>query len=157
MPDMLVKLYELPDLAPELAAQKTAGVDIRRALNPERHLVLHWIEGHFSRYWVSECSAAFSRQPVSCFVAVSAGKLLGFSCYDVTAKGLFGPMGVDELARGRGIGRGLLLACLHAMYAEGYAYAVIGSVGPADFYSKTVGATIIPDSSPGIYRGMLQE
>ena len=45
MPDMLVKLYELPDLAPELAAQKTSGVDIRRALNPERHLVLDWIEG----------------------------------------------------------------------------------------------------------------
>jgi len=38
-------------------------------------------------------------------------------------------------------------------------YAVIGgaSDGVADFYRKTVGATVIEDSSPGIYRGMLRK
>jgi len=28
-------------------------------------------------------------------------------------------------------------------------------VGPAEFYAKTVGATLIPDSTPGIYRDYL--
>ena len=41
------------------------------------------------------------------------------------------------------------------MRAEGYGYAIIGGVGPAQFYEKCVGAVLIPDSSPGIYRDFL--
>jgi len=37
------------------------------------------------------------------------------------------------------------------MRDDGYAYAIIGGVGPAEYYSKTVGATVIAGSSPGIY------
>jgi hypothetical protein len=48
------------------------------------------------------------------------------------------------------------LACLQAMRAEGYAYAIIGGVGPAEFYAKTVGAVEIEGSTPGIYRGQLK-
>ena len=54
------------------------------------------------------------------------------------------------------IGAALLLACLSAMREEGYGYAVIGSVGPADFYKKICGAVEIEGSSPGVYRGMLR-
>ena len=32
---------------------------------------------------------------------------------------------------------------------------IIGGVGPAEFYAKIVGATIIEDSTPGMYRGLL--
>jgi hypothetical protein len=32
-----------------------------------------------------------------------------------------------------------------------YAYAIIGGVGPEAYYAKTVGATLIEGSSPGIY------
>jgi len=31
----------------------------------------------------------------------------------------------------------------------GYVYAIIGSAGPTDFYERTVGAIVIPDSEPG--------
>ena len=48
-----------------------------------------------------------------------------------------------------------LLRSLAAMRAEGYAYAVIGGVGPQEFYKKCVGAMLIPDSVPGIYRDFL--
>lgn len=41
------------------------------------------------------------------------------------------------------------------MRSQGYGYAIIGGVGPADFYAETVGATPIEGSDPGIYRGML--
>jgi len=155
MPDMLVKLYELPPIQPAIDAITAHGVTMRRAIAPEKHLILAWIRQHFSEFWVSEADAAFSRQPASIFVAQDGNTLLGFACYDVTARGFFGPTGVSEAARGKKVGAALLLAALHDMLAQGYGYAVIGGVGPADFYAKVADAVLIPDSSPGLYRGML--
>jgi hypothetical protein len=57
--------------------------------------------------------------------------------------------------RKRGVGAALLVACLNAMRDSGYGYAIIGWVGPREFYAKTVGAIEIPDSTPGIYRDLL--
>jgi ribosomal protein S18 acetylase RimI-like enzyme len=156
MPDMLVKLYELPPLEPVLSQQRAVGVDIRRALAAEKQLVVDWVERTFNNtHWTSECEVAFSRQPVSCFIAVEKEEVVGFACHDTTYKNFFGPTGVDESQRGRGLGKALLLACLHAMAAQGYGYAIIGGVGPAEFYAKTVGAVEIEGSTPGIYKGVL--
>ncbi len=83
------------------------------------------------------------------------GRLAGFACYDATARGFFGPTGVDETHRGKGVGHALLLATLLDMHAVGYPYGVIGGAGPTGFYQRSVGAILIPDSEPGIYRGML--
>jgi GNAT superfamily N-acetyltransferase len=157
MNDMLVKLYALPPLQPEIDAQHALGIDIRRAIPPEKHVVVAWVRTHFRDLWASETEIAYSRQPPSCFVATFDGKVIGFACYDTTAKGFFGPTGVKEAARGKGTGRALLLACLHDMYAQGYGYGIIGAAGPKAFYAKAVGAVEIPDSSPGVYRGMLRE
>jgi GNAT superfamily N-acetyltransferase len=156
MPDMLVKLYTLADVNPLIAQQRAAGIDIRRALAPEKQVVVDWVRQHWSPAWASECDVAFANQPVSCFIAVEGQQLVGFACYDATCKNFFGPTGVDQALRGRKIGATLLLACLQAMAAQGYAYAIIGGVGPAEFYAKTVGAVVIEDSTPGIYRGMLR-
>ena len=95
--------------------------------------------------------------PKSIFIATKneTKEMLGFACYDATAKGFFGPTGVLEAARGTGIGSALLMASLHAMRDEGYGYAIIGGVGPAEFYEKICGAVKIDGSSPGIYKGML--
>lgn len=155
MADMLVKLYALPPLEPALAVTRAAGYTVRRALAPEKGAVLAWIASHFSSGWVSETDVSFARQPISCFIAVRDGQLYGFGVYDATARGFFGPTGVDEAARGAGLGKALLLACLHDMLNVGYGYAAIGGVGPAEFYSKASGAVLIPDSSPGMYGGML--
>jgi GNAT superfamily N-acetyltransferase len=156
MPDMLVKLYELPDIRPHLEKMRAQNIEIRRGLPPERHVALAWISQQFRESWVSEAALCFSQLPVTCYLAVEDKTLLGFACYEATARGFFGPTGVIESARGRGIGAALLLACLHAQYAAGYAYSIIGAAGPVEFYEKTVGAIPIPDSSPGIYRGMLR-
>ncbi len=157
MTDMLVKLYALPPLESELAAQAEQGVSIRRAIPPEKHFVTKWVGEHFSAFWQSECEVAFAHSPLTCWIAIEHKQLIGFGCYDTTAKGFFGPTGVGEAARGRGVGRMLLLVCLHAMRWEGYGYAIIGAVGPTDFYSKNVGATIIEDSTPGIYKDLLRQ
>ena len=155
MPDMLVKLYDLPALDPAISNQRAMGVNIRRCLTPEKFLVLGWIREHFSGYWVSEADAGFSVHPTTVMLAHRGDQLLGFACYDTTFKGYFGPTGVDAAERGQGIGSALLLATLHAMRDAGYMYAIIGGAGPVGYYEK-VGAAVIPDSEPSrAYRGML--
>lgn len=157
MSDMLVKLYELPPISPVIEEQRAKGIEIRRALVPEKSFIIEWVAKHFSILWRNECEVAFSYQPPTCFIAVESEQLIGFACHETTHKNFFGPTGVAESARGQGVGRALLLACLHDMHALGYGYAIIGAAGPHDFYAKTVGAIPIAGSSPGVYRGMLRQ
>lgn len=153
--DLLVRLYDLPDF-PSEAKVAAAGITIRRAIPPERYVVLDWIEQHFQRIWRGEAALALSQQPVTCWIAIRDNQLLGFACHDTSAKGFFGPTGVDEAERGKGIGDALLIATLRGMREAGYAYAVIGDPGPIEFYQKRLDAMVIPKSKPGIYRGMLR-
>ena len=156
MHDMLVRLYALPSLDEAVAACAARGVTIRRALSPEKHAVFDWVRAHFTSS-TAELEVAFAQVPVTCFIAVREDAMLGFACYDVTCKNFFGPEGVVTEERGRGIGRAQQLAALHAHRAQGYAYAIIGGVGPAEFYAKTVGAIAISGSTPGIYAGVLTQ
>src|SRR2546423_297289 len=121
MNDLLVRLYALPE-----RAAPPDGVDIRRAFAAERRLVCDWVAAKFTDGWASECETSFCRLPIACLIAVRDRELLGFACYDAAARGLFGPTGVDESERNHGVGSALLLAALHDMAAQGYAYAVIG-------------------------------
>ena len=157
MPDMLVKLYDLPEVESHVKRLREKGIVIREAMPYEKHQVVEWVRSSFSQGWASQCDIAFSNHPVSCFIATEEGKIAGFACYDSTCRDFFGPMGVTEKKRGRGIGKALFLVCLRAMAANGYAYAIIGGAGPGDFYAKVAGAVIIEGSSPGIYRDRLTE
>ncbi len=155
MTDLLVKLYELNDDWAFLSEQANQGITIRKPLGPEKHFLVDWVRETFEAGWASEMDMALSNRPISCFVAIHNQTPIGFACYDATALGFLGPMGVDESYRGKGNGRALLLACLLDMKLKGYGYAVIGDVGPVAFYQKTVGAIEIPDSTPGIYKDCL--
>jgi predicted N-acetyltransferase YhbS len=154
--DYLVNLSLLSGSFEQDSRIRAAGVDIRRALAPELELTTAWIRERFGKGWASEATVAFTRQPPSIFLATRDDKLVGFACYDAVARGFFGPTGVDELARGGGIGRALLIATLTDMRVMGYGYAIIGMVGPSEFYERSVGAVPIPDSEPGVYRGLLK-
>ncbi len=153
--DMLVKLYALPDSRPAYDRLQQAGIVMRRALAPEKHKVTAWVRQIFSEAWASEAEVAFSRQPVSCFIAIQQKKIVGFACHDATCPNFFGPTGIEPNARKNGIGKALLFACLEDMKQQGFGYAIIGGVGPAEFYVKAVGAVAIEGSEPGIYRGLL--
>ena len=155
MADLLVRLYDLPVFEAEEKV-RNAGIVVRRGNAFERQFVLDWIEAHFAGPWVSEAAVALSQQPSTIYVAVQDGALLGFACYDTSAKGFFGPTGVEEAQRGKGIGEALLIATLKGMREAGYAYAVIGDPGPVAFYQKRLDALEIPKSKPGIYAGMLR-
>jgi predicted N-acetyltransferase YhbS len=151
MPDMLVNLMVLPPAAPALEALDAGGVVVRRARPWESGPVREFVAENFGQSWADEISGGLVRQPVTVFVALREGLLIGFAAYECTRKNFFGPTGVIEGERGRGAGRALLLASLWGLRELGYAYAVIGGVGPAEFYERAVGARLIPDSSPGVY------
>lgn len=139
-------------------ADRVADIEatIRVALPPELHLIQAWVREHFSEYWVSEVTVAMAHQPSGCLIAILDGRLVGFACYDATARGFFGPTGVAESHRGKNIGLALLYHTLVAMKAQGYAYAIIGSAGPVDFYVNAVGAIPIEADKEDIYQGLLR-
>lgn len=152
---MLVNLYELPDSSDLYCKLAEQGIILRRANAYERHIVADWVGEHFSPKWVSEVKVAFSRQPVTCYIATKDKEILGFACIETTAKAFYGPTGVSEKARGTGIGKALLFRTMEALKEAGYVYGVIGGVGPQEFYEKAIGATVIPNSDPGVYRDIL--
>ncbi|MBD8065905.1 GNAT family N-acetyltransferase [Devosia sp. PTR5] len=153
--DLLVNLYsrKLDDLG---ARVRDVPATIRVALPPEQHIIKDWVRTHFSQYWVSEVSAAMAHQPPGCLIATLDKQLVGFACWDATARGFFGPTGVSEDQRGKRIGLALFYHALIAMKAHGYAYAIIGSAGPVDFYANAVGAQPIPSDKEDIYQGLLR-
>ena len=155
MIDMLVKLYEINDDKDYLQEIADEEIIIKRAITSEKHIVLNWVNDTFSSGWESQCAVSFYRDPVSCFIAIKDNKIIGFACYNATYKGLFGPEGILENYRGKGIGKALLLSCLQAMKAEGFAYAIIGGAGPTEFYKKICGAEVIEGSNPGIFKNRL--
>ena len=152
MPDMLVSLLKLPSLD----RLNDEGVNIRRAQPFEITPVREFIEQNFSVAWADEISVGFANKPVSVVIATRAAKVIGFAGYECTRRAFFGPTGVSESERGRGIGTALLIASLWGLRELGYVYAVIGAAGPTDFYQRTVGAMVIPDSEPGIYSDLLK-
>ncbi|RPJ31792.1 MAG: GNAT family N-acetyltransferase [Verrucomicrobiaceae bacterium] len=154
MTDMLVRLYDLPDSSPLYAETAGKGIVLRRARAFEKHTVAAFART-FSEKWASEVEVALTRQPVACFIATRERRILGFACYDTTMRGFFGPTGVSEEARGLGLGKALLMKSLEALRETGHAYAIIGGVGPKEFYAKTCGAIEIPGSDPGIYGDLL--
>ena len=137
MSDMLVNLYQLPETAELYRKVEASGVRL------------------VGEGWVSETRAALTNHPTTCFIAVKDHKVIGFADYDATAKGYFGPTGVAKSERGQGIGAALLLKCLEAMREDGYGYAIIGSAGPGEFYTKCCGARVIENDQPNIYSRMV--
>ncbi len=156
MADLLVRLYDLPPLGPALEALSAAGIVVRRAAAAERtrrrrvgaRARLARLGGRV-RGGVRAPAARLLRR------RRKTTTLIGFACYEATCRDFFGPELVHPDRRGRGVGRALLLAALHAMRAEGYAYAIIGWASSIDFYRRAVGAVVIDGSEPGIYPAKL--
>ena len=153
--DMLVKLYDLPETLSTFSDLVAPGITIRKPIGTEKSLAVGWVRENFDDGWATEMEVSFSRSPTSSYIAQHGRSMIGFACYDTAALGLFGPMGVLESYRGKGVGKALLLACLVEMKTKGYAYAAVGWAGPQEFYAKTAGAVAIPDSTPGIWKNWL--
>ena len=157
MADLLVNLLKLPALETFQDGLSESGIIIRRAQPFEVTPVREFIRNNFSAAWADEISVGFAAKPVSIFIATRERRVIGFAGFECTRKAFFGPTGVAEAERGRGIGKALLLASLWGLRELGYVYGIIGSAGPVEFYQQTVGAIVIPDSEPGIYFDLLKQ
>ena len=156
MPDMLVHLLKLPSCESLLSDLRDGGIIIRRAQAFEVSRVREFVEKNFSTTWADEISIGYANKPVSVYIAIQEGEVVGFGAYECTRRGFFGPTGVLESLRGRGVGKALLLACLWGLREMGYVYGIIGGAGPTEFYTAVAGATVIPDSVPGAYADPLK-
>ena len=158
MADMLVKLYNIPDSHDIEKQLSKEGIRIKKALAPDRSKIIEFSRTCAKEDYSDEVSAALSNNPVTCYIATKDKKIIGFACYEATAKDFFGPMAVLETERKRGIGRALLLKSLESMRELGYAYAIIGwpAKSSVDFYKKCVNADFIEEKSSGIYKRMIE-
>jgi len=146
MADMLVNLLAIDNYHAEVERLKEEGIEIFRALAPDKVRITEWVREHSSVSASGECDVCFSNRPISCFIAAKGSQILGYACYNATAPDFFGPTRVADEFKGKGIGKALLLRSLNAMKEEGYVYAIIGGIGPAKFYEKCVGAVLIESS-----------
>ncbi len=154
MADMIVNLLDLPEYDVNEHAKKM-NVKIFKPLAPDKYAVCEFVEKISTRAAAAECDVCFARLPVTCFVATVDGALVGYACYDAVAKDYFGPTAVLPQFRGKGIGKMLLFKALQAMREDGYIYAIIGSVGPVEFYEKMVNAKIIDKENRGVHKNFM--
>jgi ribosomal protein S18 acetylase RimI-like enzyme len=136
-PNMRVVLAES-----DLGHRATGETDISRLKAEEWPAFRQWMDDTWKSPWGAEVQATLDRSPISCFVAVHDGRYIGFAAYDTNHRGWFGPMGCSPEARGSGLGSELLRHCLRDYADRGEVECQIGWVGPADFYTKTIGASI---------------
>lgn len=157
MADMLVKLYNISnsyDIEKKLSEE---GIKIKKALAPDRSRIIEFSRTCAKDDYSDEVAAAFSNNPITCYIATREKKIIGFACYEATAKNFFGPMAVLENERKKGIGKALLLKSLSSMQELGYAYAIIGwpAISAVDFYKKCADAIMIDEKSSGVYKRMI--
>jgi hypothetical protein len=94
--DMLIDLSCLPAIETLQDLVIPNGVQIRRAMAYERRKVCRWVESTFSPGWADECTVAFGRQPIGCYIAIDSNRLCGFCCLETTHLNFVGPIGVSE-------------------------------------------------------------
>ncbi|MDR2703984.1 MAG: GNAT family N-acetyltransferase [Cellulomonadaceae bacterium] len=159
MTDMIVPLMHL-DYQPD---QKLIddGFVIRRAHIVDKKKILDFVSANFNRSasWMAETEMGLHQSPPTVFVASKGQQIVGFSCYNTTGKGFFGPVGVDPAFRGLNLGKELLLVGLDGLKNDGYAYGIIGWVSGTKFYADQCGAIEIPGSEPqnSIYANVLSQ
>jgi len=136
--DLIVNLYEKDFLDDTNVKLKNKDIKIKRLLSPNADNLVKFVKDNFSDNWASEIKAGVYKNNPTCFVATHNNDIIGFACYDVTAKGYFGPTGVNQNYRGNNVGQILLLTTLDAMKEAGYGYAIIGGVNKKvqGFYSR---------------------
>mgnify|MGYP001017612548 CR=1 FL=1 len=153
--DLVVNLYE-DDFDDKSIKVKNDKITILRVLSPNADAVIRYIESTFTSGWASEAKAALYKNHPTCFIAVKGKEIVGFACYDATAKGYFGPTGVSEAYRGQNIGQRLLYESLKGLKQDGYGYAIIGGVSQAvyAFYARYFSVHKV-ESKQSIYKRLV--
>jgi GNAT superfamily N-acetyltransferase len=97
--------------------------------------------------WATEVKFSFTFSPPTTFIAKDTNNnIVGWATHSQFFPGSFGPTGVKESLRGKGIGTILFLWCLWDIKQKGVEICEIMWVGgdTVKFYSKVIGAYISP-------------
>ncbi|HAR95345.1 MAG TPA: hypothetical protein DCR97_05205 [Deltaproteobacteria bacterium] len=70
MPDLLVKLFDLPNGWGFQRDQERPGILICKPIGPEKQLLVDWVRTQFCGGWAVKMDIALSSRPTSCFIAV---------------------------------------------------------------------------------------
>ena len=149
MKEAIIQIACVPrDMIVQLAAVKkkedlSYKNSIRRAVYADMPELKRFIQAEFGDRWIKRIDHLQTRGQLPVFLAEEGGEIIGFACFDMEKKGMFGPMGTSRRKRLSSAGKELLHRSLLDMAERGYAYAVIEQAGPIEFYEKTVGAKLI--------------
>jgi len=134
---------------------KKEGYDYERVQPKDFDKTFDFVKQHFpNNTWAEEVKFSFRLQPPSTFIAKDAkNEIVGWATHSQFFPGSFGPTGVDESLRGKGIGTELFLWCLWDIKQNGLDTCEIMWVNgdTIKFYSKVSGAYISPVFYP-MYR-----
>lgn len=129
---------------------------LREHQTPER--ILGWIDAEFGG------TASLEAATGSIWIAEDDRGPLAFAAFDARGVryhwlqhwhrptvGMFGPMGVAERARGRGIGAVLVRAAMFSLRERGYRQALIPAVGPelVPYFERTADALLAESVDTG--------
>ena len=53
MPDMLVKLYELPEVDNNIESLRNQEIFIKRVLSPDKNKIIEYVRKNFNENWVN--------------------------------------------------------------------------------------------------------
>lgn len=86
MADMLVKLYDIPFSYALEERLSEEGIRIKKALAPDRSRIIEFSKICAKDDYSDEVNAAFCNNPITCYIATKEKKIIGFACYEATAK-----------------------------------------------------------------------
>jgi len=133
----------LPDYAALIAKRAEEGVTFHRPTMDEKEEVHEWILSAFGEGWAYETDLAFREALVTVWIARDHGKVCGFAASNATGRGYFGPTGVGEDQRRKGLGRVLLVKCLEDLQADGRSVAWIPTgLERISYYHNGAGACV---------------
>jgi len=115
----------LPDYGDIVERLAGEGITFHRPALAEKAEVQQWLLETFGEGWSYETGLAFREGKVTVWIARAEGRICGFAASNATGRDYFGPIGVSEEFRRKGIGRVLLVKCLRDMQEDGRASAWI--------------------------------
>jgi predicted N-acetyltransferase YhbS len=112
---------------------------IRLAEPGEKERIREFVAGKSGFNWSFEAARAIGPKGSGVWIAEDAGEIIAFSVFGSLEHHWFGPIGVDEARRKRGLGSVLLFRTLESMKDLGIPRAIVPWTGHLFFYSQVPG------------------
>jgi len=132
--------FTVPNHVKRLEEDRTQeGYVFRKPGKNAREGAVNWVCKYFSPGWGYETNEGFRFDKPKIWLAEKDAETVGFSVYGALEPHWFGPIGVLDAHRKKGLGTVLLFKTLFSMREEGQRLVVIPWTGHLFFYSQVPG------------------